>query len=153
MKVKVYKIRLDDAHLREDQKMLDDFLQNHEILKYETAFVRDTDCYWSVVLYYESCAIRLNENPVQEYPGEPNSEVSPELSAVEEKILQSLKEWRSGKAKTQRLPVYFIATNTELLTIAKSRPACKEALCEIKGFGKHKIENYGAEIIEILETV
>ena len=49
--------------------------------------------------------------------------------------------------------MYFIATNQELRSIAKYKPGKKEQLREIKGFGKHKIENYGEEIIEILESV
>ena len=36
---------------------------------------------------------------------------------------------------------------------AKYKPIKKEELVDIKGFGKYKIENYGEEIIEILEMV
>jgi ribonuclease D len=75
------------------------------------------------------------------------------LSLDEAKILDALKLWRSEKAKEQNLPTYFIASNKELLSVAKYKPAKKEELLEIKGFGKHKIENYGEEIIEILESV
>ncbi|WP_241676847.1 hypothetical protein [Chryseobacterium sediminis] len=41
MKVKVFKIRLPEEFLYKDQKMLDDFLEAHEIMKVETAFVND----------------------------------------------------------------------------------------------------------------
>ncbi|HQD46212.1 MAG TPA: HRDC domain-containing protein, partial [Kaistella sp.] len=68
-------------------------------------------------------------------------------------ILDSLKLWRTEKAKEQNLPVYFIATNNELLSIAKYKPIKKEELLDIKGFGRHKLENYGEEIIGILERV
>nr|WP_262498045.1 HRDC domain-containing protein [Chryseobacterium sp. MYb7] len=36
-----------------------------------------------------------------------------------------------------------------MISVAKYKPAKKEELLEIKGFGKHKIENYGEEILEI----
>ena len=75
------------------------------------------------------------------------------LKLAEEKILYALKEWRSDKAKEQNLPGYFIATNKELTSVAKYKPARKEELLDIKGFGKHKIENYGEEILEILESI
>ena len=39
------------------------------------------------------------------------------------------------------------------MSVAKYKPAKKEELLEIKGFGKHKIENYGEEILEILESI
>ena len=149
MKVQIFKIRLSDEFIYADQKVLDRFLQENNILKYETAFVKDEDSYWSVVLYYEELKLQVNESKPKKYSVQNDTE----LSSDEIKILDSLKLWRSEKAKDQKLPVYFIATNKELFSIAKYKPAKKEELLEIKGFGKHKIENYGEEIIEILETV
>ncbi|WP_226065427.1 HRDC domain-containing protein [Kaistella polysaccharea] len=149
MKVKIFKIRLSEDYIYSDQKLLDHFLEENNILKYETAFVKDDESYWSVMLYFEEMKVLVNEGKPQKYSAE--SDVA--LSADEIKILDSLKIWRSEKAKDQKLPVYFIATNKELFSIAKYKPAKKEELLEIKGFGKHKIENYGEEIIEILETV
>src|SRR5690606_15506389 len=75
------------------------------------------------------------------------------LNSDEVKILDSLRLWRNEKAKQQNLPSYFIATNKELLSIAKYKPAKKEELSDIKGFGRHKIENYGMEIIGLLENI
>ncbi|MDQ0477192.1 HRDC domain-containing protein [Chryseobacterium sp. MDT2-18] len=149
MKIQIFKIRLSDEFIYNDQKRLDRFLQQNTILKYETAFVKDEESYWSVVLYFEELELQINEPKSEKY----SVEKEVELSIDEIKILDSLKLWRSEKAKDQKLPVYFIATNKELFSIAKYKPAKKEELLEIKGFGKHKIENYGQEIIEILETV
>ncbi len=129
--------------------MLDCFLQENNILKYETAFVKDEDSYWSVVLYYEELKVQLNESQPEMYSAE--KEIA--LSGDEVKILDSLKLWRSEKAKDQKLPVYCIATNKELFSIAKYKPVKKEELRDIKGFGKHKIENYGEEIVGVLEMV
>ena len=149
MKVQLFKIRLSDEFIYADQNVLDRFLQENNILKYETAFVKDEASYWSVVLYYEELKLQVNESKPKKYSVQNDTE----LSSDEIKILDSLKLWRSEKAKDQKLPVYFIATNKELFSIAKYKPAKKEELLEIKGFGKHKIENYGEEIIEILEMV
>ena len=149
MKVQLFKIRLSDEFIYADQNVLDRFLQENNILKYETAFVKDEDSYWSVVLYYEELKLQVNESKPKKYSVQNDTE----LSSDEIKILDSLKLWRSEKAKDQKLQVYFIATNKELFSIAKYKPAKKEELLEIKGFGKHKIENYGEEIIEILEMV
>lgn len=149
MKVKIIKIRLSDEYIRADQNVLDRFLQQNNVLKFESAFVRDDEAYWSVILYYEDAKMSVNEAKTEKYAALKDEE----LTSDEIKILESLKLWRSAKAKDQNLPVYFIATNNELLSIAKYKPAKKEELCSIKGFGKHKIENYGAEIIELLEEV
>lgn len=149
MKIQIFKIRLSDEFIYNDQKRLDRFLQQNNILKYETAFVKEEESYWSVVLYFEELKLQINEPVSEKY----SVEKEVELSSDEIKILDSLKLWRSEKAKDQKLPVYFIATNKELFSIAKYKPVKKEELLDIKGFGKHKIENYGQEIIEILETV
>ncbi|MFC4384007.1 MULTISPECIES: HRDC domain-containing protein [Chryseobacterium] len=150
MKVKVFKIRLSEELLYKDQKMLDDFLERNDIIKVETAFVND-ECYWSVILYFEE--LKLVKNTVKEPKMAKYSAENDFLNSDEEKILDALKLWRSEKAREQNLPSYFIASNKELMSVAKYKPARKEELLEIKGFGKHKIENYGEEILEILESI
>jgi len=149
MKVKVLKVRLSDDFIEHDQKVLDRFLGENNVLKFESAFVKDDEGYWSVILCYEELKMTVNDSKTPKYSAENDAE----LNADEIKILDSLKLWRTEKAKDQNLPVYFIATNKELLSIAKYKPVKKEELLDIKGFGKHKIENYGEEIIEILESV
>lgn len=149
MKVKVLKVRLSDKFIEHDQSILDRFLQENNVLKFESAFVKDDEGYWSVILYYEELKMAVNDSKTPKYAAENDDE----LNADENKILDSLKLWRTEKAKDQNLPVYFIATNKELLSIAKYKPVKKEELRDIKGFGKHKIENYGEEIIGILESV
>ncbi|MCJ8153962.1 HRDC domain-containing protein [Chryseobacterium sp. SSA4.19] len=150
MKVKIFKIRLSKEFLHEDQKALDAFLESKEIIKVETAFVNDEN-YWSVVLYFEE--LKVSPNMVKEAKHVKYSADDDALNADEEKILDALKLWRSEKAREQNLPTYFIATNKELSSVAKYRPAKKEELLDIKGFGKHKIENYGEEILEIVESI
>lgn len=150
MKVKVFKIRLPEEFLHEDQKTLDAFLESNEIIKVETVFVNDEN-YWSVVLYFDE--LKIVKNSVKDSKNVKYSAENDELSSDEEKILEALKYWRSEKAREQNLPSYFIATNKELVSVAKYKPAKKEELLDIKGFGKHKIENYGEEILEILESI
>lgn len=150
MRVKIFKIRLPEEFLYKDQKMLDDFLEGNEIMKVETAFVSE-EKYWSVILYFED--LKLTKNTIKEPKAIKYSAENDLLNTDEEKILDALKLWRSEKAREQNLPTYFIASNKELISVAKYKPARKEELLEIKGFGKHKIENYGEEILEILESV
>lgn len=150
MKIKVLKIRIAEEFLYSDQKMVDDFLQCHEIEKVETAFVQEEQ-FWSVVLYFNEIKSISEKSSVKDSKSVKYSAEDETLNSDEIKILDALKLWRSEKAKEQNLPVYFIATNKELVSVAKFKPAKKEELLEIKGFGKHKIENYGEEILEILE--
>ncbi|AZI20527.1 HRDC domain-containing protein [Chryseobacterium taklimakanense] len=149
MKIKVLKIRLSEDFQADDEKFVNDFLQNHEVVKMASSLVAGTENYWSVMVYFEEAKQHLKESKSSKY----SADADTELSSDEVKILDSLRLWRNEKAKEQNLPSYFIATNKELVSIAKFKPVKVEELKEIKGFGKHKIENYGEEIIEILETV
>lgn len=152
MKIKVFKIRIANEFLHNDQRMIDDFLEHHDIIKTETAFIHDEQ-FWSVILYFneeKSIPIKMVVKDSKAVKYSADEEV---LNEDEIKILDALKLWRSEKAREQNLPTYFIATNKELVSVAKYKPAKKEELLDIKGFGKHKIENYGEEILEILESV
>ncbi len=151
MKIKVLKVRIAEEFLYDDQRMIDDFLEHNDIVKVETAFVNE-DQFWSVVLYFNAKK-SFSKNIVKEAKPTKYSAEDEMLSDDEIKILEALKLWRSEKARDQNLPTYFIATNKELVSVAKYKPAKKEELLDIKGFGKHKIENYGEEILEILESV
>lgn len=149
MKIKVLKIRLSEDFQVNDEKSVNDFLQKNEVIKMTSSLVNGTESYWSLMAYYEEPKSVVKESKTAKYSADDDTELNPD----EIKILDSLRLWRNEKAKEQNLPSYFIATNKELLSIAKYKPFKIEELKEIKGFGKHKIENYGEEIIEILETV
>ncbi|WP_209390161.1 HRDC domain-containing protein [Chryseobacterium sp. RR2-3-20] len=151
MKIKVLKIRIDDEHLLEDQKIVDIFLKSHEIIKAETAFVQNEQ-FWSVLIYFNNLE-DVTKTTIKEPKSLKYSAENEDLNNDEIEILEALKLWRSEKAKEQNLPTYFSATNKELISVAKYKPAKKEELLDIKGFGKHKIENYGEEILEILDSV
>lgn len=152
MNIKVLKVRIADEFLLQDQEMIDDFLNNHEIIKVETAFVHDEN-FWSVVLYFNEYKTDVKKNTVKDAKAAKYSADDDTLNSDEFEILEALKLWRSEKAREQNLPSYFIATNKELISVAKYKPAKIEELLDIKGFGKHKIENYGEEILEILDNV
>ncbi len=149
MKIKILKIRLSEDFQANDEKKVNEFLQNHDIIKMSSSLVNSTENYWSIMVYFEEAKSVVKESKPTKYSADSDTE----LNADEVKILDSLRLWRNEKAKEQNLPSYFVATNKELLSIAKYKPVKVEQLIEIKGFGKHKIENYGEEIIEILEMV
>lgn len=152
MKIKVLKVRIDSEYLELDQQKIDDFLVSKEIVNVETAFVQE-ESYWSVFVKYNDMAnlssdCFVEENITTKYT--PENDI---LTESEYKILEVLKLWRSERAKEKNLPVYCIASNKDLVSVAKFKPLKKEELLQIKGFGKHKIENYGQEILEILESI
>ena len=149
MKVKILKIRLAEKFQEKDEILVNDYLKNYQILQMTSQLISEKEIYWSVFIRYSEKNAVTNEPKAAKYAVEDDQV----LNSDEMKILESLKLWRTEKAKDQNLPVYFIATNKELFSIAKFKPVKKEELQDIKGFGKFKIEHYGSEIINILEQV
>lgn len=148
MKIKILKIRLSEDNQKNDEKLLNSYLRKFDVLQCVSHLVQAEEPFWTVMLQYEEKKTNVSEGTSAKY-----SAPFEEMNSDEVKLLEALKNWRSEKSREEKLPSYFIATNSELLSIAKFKPAKKEELIEIKGFGKHKIENYGAEIIGILESV
>ena len=74
---------------------------------------------------------------------------------IEEKILNKdiynkLKLWRKVKANSLGIKPYIIFSDSTLIEISNKLPKSKEELLDIRGFGEKKLENYGEEIINII---
>lgn len=48
---------------------------------------------------------------------------------------------------------FVIASNRDLLNIARNNVATPEDLLEIRGFGHRRAERYGAEIVAVLDSL
>jgi superfamily II DNA helicase RecQ len=75
-----------------------------------------------------------------------------ELDAAAEECFERLRSWRNATAKKRGVPPYAVLTNTVLRAIAFYRPASKEELLTIKGFGKKRAERYADEILKLLSA-
>jgi ATP-dependent DNA helicase RecQ len=74
----------------------------------------------------------------------------PELSDDDEKFFEELRVWRKQKADAHEVPAYVIFDNKTLRAIARERPLTIEQLSDVKGVGAAKLENYGAEMLELV---
>lgn len=75
------------------------------------------------------------------------------LCESERERYEALKTWRNEKAGSMNIPVYFIATNRELIRVAKAQIEVPEDLLKIKGFKEKKVEIYGEEIVALLDSI
>ena len=55
-------------------------------------------------------------------------------------------------SKKEGIPPYIICNNVQLARIVVKRPSSLNALQEIEGIGKSKIEKYGKEILQIIAS-
>ncbi len=72
-----------------------------------------------------------------------------ELLTVNEELRDELLRWRTARFKKDNVSAYTILHQSTLLEIAARIPQTSMELLEIKGFGKAKLEKYGAEILGI----
>jgi ATP-dependent DNA helicase RecQ len=67
-------------------------------------------------------------------------------------LFERLRVWRADTAQARNVPAYVIFHDATLRDIAIVRPATPDDLRQITGIGEHKLEAYGAEILEIVAT-
>jgi hypothetical protein len=66
-------------------------------------------------------------------------------------LMDILRDWRDRKAKESGVPHYMILHQNTLATLVNYLPRTMESLKQIKGMGKKKPEQYGAELLAIID--
>lgn len=69
---------------------------------------------------------------------------------VSSKLYGKLVSHRKMTALARDVPAYIVASNKVLEGLARHRPANKSQLLKIHGVGRHKVEIYGAEWLQII---
>ena len=68
-------------------------------------------------------------------------------------MFEALRTWRLERSRTDEVPAYVVAGDATLKAIAESRPTSLVQLSRVLGIGPPKLELYGDEILEVLESV
>ncbi|MEO3473978.1 DNA helicase RecQ [Roseomonas sp. CAU 1739] len=68
-------------------------------------------------------------------------------------LFDALRLWRRGVAQTQGVPAYVVADDRTLGGIAAARPGSVDALLEVPGMGRSRVERYGEDILRIVRDV
>jgi len=138
--VRILTIPFDPAKQLFPDDELNRFLLSKHVKEMRAAFFQmDSRPYWTVYIEYD---------PVLEETREPEEG----LSEAQRLLFQRLREWRKDKADREGIPVFIIAKNSQLVQIVRRAPMTLEALRQIDGFGKKKMERHGKEIIDILRA-
>jgi hypothetical protein len=67
-------------------------------------------------------------------------------------LFDTLKRWRDMACEESGLPIYMVANLQTLKELCTYLPLNKKDLMKIAGFGKAKIDKYGDEIVEAIES-
>jgi ATP-dependent DNA helicase RecQ len=65
-------------------------------------------------------------------------------------LFEALRAWRRGVAQGQGVPAYVVADDRTLGGIAAARPGSIEALLEVPGMGRSRVERYGEDILRVV---
>jgi ATP-dependent DNA helicase RecQ len=72
------------------------------------------------------------------------------LTETDWPLFNTLRNWRSERAKQEGIPPYVICNNRHLAEIVKARPQTLAALGQIEGVGEAKIKKYGKELLAFI---
>lgn len=145
MNVRVFNVRLCDAHLAQDQQELNNFLDTVKVKKTASEFIYGELNQWSILVYFEQQSDKDNESPK---PAVKLPEIH--LTSEEYRIFEVLKQWRAQKAQTLGVKQFMVCHNRELMMLAKIKPQTGEELAAIRGFGDQKVARFGKELITLL---
>jgi len=147
MKVRTFIIRLEDEKMAEDEKKLNEFLDSNSVEQMFTQFVDAKNKYWTVLIFYKSQIKKASNSKVKFYFDNIN-----DLNEYEKHIYQKLIDWRKAKADERNLPKFLVCSNSDFISIIKYRPKTRDELYNIRGFGQNKIEKFGQELVELVNS-
>lgn len=70
----------------------------------------------------------------------------------EERLWQALKKWRQERARAEEIPAYMVCGDKTLRDIVEKMPRGLDGLRSIYGLGEAKIDKFGDEILEVLDS-
>jgi DNA helicase-2/ATP-dependent DNA helicase PcrA len=71
---------------------------------------------------------------------------------IDDELLLQLKDWRLRTAKEMSVPAYVVFTDNTLIAIAELLPTDDAALVAIPGIGARKLEQFGADVLDLVRS-
>jgi ATP-dependent DNA helicase PIF1 len=84
----------------------------------------------------------------------PEEGPEPEFTVVpyDVTLFLRLKQWRADRAREDKVSAFIIAHNTLLEELARRKPQTAQAMLGVKGLGQNKLDKYGTELLDIIQT-
>ena len=142
MNIKIITVPFDAENEGFRDDVLTKFLINKKVRSLQPQFFQQNGrAYWTVLVEYDPVLTPAETKPVQG-----------ELSDAQQALFQKLRAWRKEKADQGGMPVFILATNEQLSQIAIRQPVTMEALRQIQGFGKKKVDQHGQDLIGLVKS-
>jgi ATP-dependent DNA helicase RecQ len=154
MLTRVFTLRFNSLLDAFDDAPLRDFIKDKEVIAVrDHFFLRQDQPYLAVLVNYtlkpiatEAAAAKSDH---QKSRGKDES-WREYVAEADMPLFNALRDWRMARCKRDGLPPYVICTNRQLAAMIAARPQTLAQLGEIEGFGKAKLERYGADILAVL---
>lgn len=76
--------------------------------------------------------------------------IPPSVFEFDSALFQQLRAWRTAQARQENVPPYVVFADETLRELVIHRPQSPQALLQIKGIGRTKVEKYAAQVLQIL---
>lgn len=103
---------------------------------------------------YESYRRSLNtgeSNRKSESYFSTNKERRSSIPLEETDLYKALKKFRLKESRIRNIPAYFIFNDEQLNNLIRAQPKTKEELQMVKGFRTVKVEQYGDDILKMID--
>ena len=141
LSVKIITVPFDAEKEVFQDEILSHFLVNKRVRMLQPQFFQNQGRpYWTVFVEYESVLSKAETLPAKEA-----------LNDTQQALFKKLREWRKDTADQNGVPVFILATNAQLEAIVHRMPTSLEAIRQIQGFGKKKVEQHGRDIISLVK--
>lgn len=141
MSVKIITVPFDPEREVFEDETLTLFLANKRVRSLQPQFFQNRGRpYWTVFIEYEPVLSTAENLPAKEV-----------LNDTQQALFRKLREWRKEKADQDGVPVFILATNAQLEQIVIRMPTSLEAIRQIQGFGKKKVEQHGRDILALVQ--
>ena len=70
--------------------------------------------------------------------------------AFDDPLFQRLRDWRRERARSEGVPAYTFFTDRTARELAARRPADRDGLAAVWGFGDARIEAFGDDLLALI---
>jgi superfamily II DNA helicase RecQ len=154
MLTRVFTLRFNGLLDAFDDAPLCDFIKDKEVIAVrDHFFLRQDQPYLVVIVNYTLKPIpteAATARPANQKTKQKDESWREYVAEADVPLFNALRDWRMARSKREGLPPYVICTNRHLAAMIAARPQTLAQLGEIEGFGKAKLERYGADILAVL---
>ena len=144
-RVKVFSLPFDSQRGEFDDSELQAFCAEVEVVAVSDHLLSSGDKHYLVVSLIYIGEPEVTKNNYS------NGDPAFDLDQMERNAYEALRQWRLATSRHQGVPPYHIAHNKHLVQLIKMRVETKEDMKQIKHFSKENINQYGDEILHILQ--